>query len=290
VAKIKESRMQRLAAWLCTFLACGACAFAAGAETDKSQFTLFNPTPPQLMRELNTDRPDVTESPYTVDAGHFQIETSLLEYVYDDTNESTLNEYSLLPSNFKIGLLNNADLQFVFEPHIWQQARSAGHTDHNEGFGATQVRFKINFWGNDGGDTAFGIMPFVQFPTAASSIGGVDHVEGGLIVPLAIKLPHDWELDTMAEFDVLRDDADEHYGQSFVHTLSLSHPIVDKLDGFVEYVGSANRELGAGYIALAGGGVTYGIGENAQLDGAVYFGISDGADDFRALIGVSYRM
>jgi hypothetical protein len=35
---------------------------------DKSQFHLFNPTPKALMRELSTDRPDQTESPYTVDA------------------------------------------------------------------------------------------------------------------------------------------------------------------------------------------------------------------------------
>ena len=48
---------------------------AAGAEADpsanpdKSQYTLFNPTPRQLMRELNTDRPDKTESPFTLDPG-----------------------------------------------------------------------------------------------------------------------------------------------------------------------------------------------------------------------------
>lgn len=27
------------------------------------------------MRDFETDRPDVTESAYTVDAGHFQLET-----------------------------------------------------------------------------------------------------------------------------------------------------------------------------------------------------------------------
>jgi len=42
----------------------------------KSRYTLFNPTPRELVREMNTDRPDKTESPYTPDAGHFQIEAA----------------------------------------------------------------------------------------------------------------------------------------------------------------------------------------------------------------------
>src|SRR5688572_5942243 len=40
----------------------------------KSHYHLFNPTPRAQMREMSTDRPDQTESPYTVDAGHVQVE------------------------------------------------------------------------------------------------------------------------------------------------------------------------------------------------------------------------
>lgn len=36
---------------------------------DKRNYTLFNPTPTAQMREMSTDHPDKTESPYTVDAG-----------------------------------------------------------------------------------------------------------------------------------------------------------------------------------------------------------------------------
>jgi hypothetical protein len=35
---------------------------------DKSQYTLFNPTPSKCLREFDPDRPDVTDSPFTVDA------------------------------------------------------------------------------------------------------------------------------------------------------------------------------------------------------------------------------
>ena len=38
------------------------------------QYWLLDPVPRQAMRPLSTDRPDQTESPYSVDAGHVQFE------------------------------------------------------------------------------------------------------------------------------------------------------------------------------------------------------------------------
>ena len=46
----------------------------AAAAPDKSAFTLCNPTPRELWRPMSADRPDVTESPKTVDAGAVQRE------------------------------------------------------------------------------------------------------------------------------------------------------------------------------------------------------------------------
>src|SRR5215218_10376638 len=83
------------------------------AQADKSQYTLFNPTPRASMRELSTDRPDTTESPYTVDAGHFQFELSLVDFTRDDDGGVKSETLTALPANLKVGLLNNVDLQFV---------------------------------------------------------------------------------------------------------------------------------------------------------------------------------
>lgn len=41
---------------------------------DKSRNSLVNPTPSGQLREPASDRPDFTESPSTVDAGHAQLE------------------------------------------------------------------------------------------------------------------------------------------------------------------------------------------------------------------------
>ena len=67
------------------------CSFAARAPADdaapapdKSAYDLFNPTPDALMRSFSTDRPPKANSPYTVDAGHFQYETDIAVFDYSD--------------------------------------------------------------------------------------------------------------------------------------------------------------------------------------------------------------
>ncbi|BAU15823.1 hypothetical protein LEP3755_63880 (plasmid) [Leptolyngbya sp. NIES-3755] len=47
---------------------------------DKSQYNLLNPTPRRLWRSFNPSRPSKTDTPFTVDAGAFQIESDLVTY------------------------------------------------------------------------------------------------------------------------------------------------------------------------------------------------------------------
>jgi hypothetical protein len=53
------------------------------APPDKGDYTLFNATPDVDLRGFNTDRPPKANSPYTVDAGHFQYETDIAVYPAD---------------------------------------------------------------------------------------------------------------------------------------------------------------------------------------------------------------
>jgi hypothetical protein len=66
----------------------GSMAAAAPAVADgpvgKGQYNIFNPTPVDSMRELSPDRPDKTESPYTVDAGHLQLEMDFANCTWDE--------------------------------------------------------------------------------------------------------------------------------------------------------------------------------------------------------------
>ncbi len=268
----------------------------AAATGEKANFNLFNPTPRELMREMSTDRPDTTESPYTVDAGHFQFELSLVDYAYNDDGGVRTDAFSVLPSNIKIGLLNNVDIQFVFTPYTRVKAEADGAKDVAEGFSDdTQIRLKINLWGNDGpqpgfGDTAFAIMPFIKFPTGSDELTN-DHVEGGLILPLAVALPGDFGLGLMAEVDFVYNEATGGYGVDFVHTATIGHDIpgIKNLAAYIEYVGIAPHDTGGSYLAIASGGFTYAMNDNWVLDFGGTAGISDNADDFSVFVGTSFR-
>ena len=98
-----------VAAWL--FF--GLIAFGVRAQEtptpDKSGYNLFNPTPDDYMREMSPDRPDKTDSPITVDAGHFQLEMDFANLTYDAPNSERGNvkseDYQIAPMNLKVGVL-----------------------------------------------------------------------------------------------------------------------------------------------------------------------------------------
>src|SRR5688572_16652673 len=110
---------------LCVICAlCGGVLISSPAHAaDKSEFTLLNPTPRELMRDLSTDRPDKTESAYTVDAGHIQLEMDIVSYTYDRRNPAhapiRAQGLSIFATNWKLGLLNNLDVQLVSDNFLW---------------------------------------------------------------------------------------------------------------------------------------------------------------------------
>lgn len=254
-----------------------AIAQTSAAVPDKRGYTLFNPVPPELMRPLSADRPDTTESPYTVDAGHVQIEASLVNWAREGDDDTM----TIAPTNIKVGLLNDLDIQFVFDPYVRLD------TD-DSGIGDTQIRLKWNIWGNDSGRTALALMPFVTLPTADDPTGS-EEMEGGLIVPFSIDLADRVGLGLMAEFDAVYDADDDDYDLEFVHTAVLGLDVTDRVGAFVEYVGVLGSDSASSYAASAGLGLTYALNDNCQLDCGVNFGLNDAADDINPFVGFTIR-
>lgn len=278
--------------------ACGTSWAAAQAEgvaeprPDKSRYHLFNPTPRELMRDMSTDRPDTTESAYTVDAGHFQIEMSLLDFSYDRNNEDsqTVRALSVAPMLLKVGLLNDVDLQIGIDPYAREKSTSRGTDDSEtvEGFGDTTARLKVNLWGNDAGDTAFAIMPFVKFPTADADLGN-GNIEGGVVSILGVDLPNEFSSAFMLEFDFNRSTADDRYVVDIVHTATVGRSLVGDLGGYLEYAGLLNLNGDEAYRAYFDTGLTYGLTRDVQLDGGLRVGLTEAADDLGLFVGTSMR-
>lgn len=261
---------------------------ADGPTVDKWQYHLFNPTPTEAMRDMSTDRPDATESPITVDAGHFQIESSFFDYSRDRADGVKTEVWTFGSLNLKAGLLNNVDLQVVLDSHIEETTRAGGVKEIVSGFGDIQTRLKINFWGNDDGrSTALGLMPFVKIPTGTDVSNG--KWEGGVILPFSSDISERVGLGLMLEADFVYDEDKGGYTTEWVHTAVLGFEITDKLGAFVEYIGVAGSEGQFDYQAGAQTGITYAVTDNLMFDCGVRFGLNDAAEDFGAFVGGSIR-
>lgn len=251
-------------------------------------YTLVEPVPAAQMRELSTDRPDTTESPYTVDAGHFQLEWEAVSFGTDRA-QGARTDVLTSSVNLKAGLSDNVDAQLILEPYTRVTTQSSSGDDRHSGMNDTEVRFKFNLWGNNSGATAFGIMPFVRLPTHADTFGENGKTEGGLILPVAFKLPGEWESAAMLEVDAVRNENNDGYVTELVESITFGHDISGSLGGFFEFVNDKRNESGVEAERYFNAGLMYTVGTNMQFDGGFNLGISEAAQDSRFFLGFSYR-
>lgn len=260
-------------------------------RADKGSFHLFNPTPKELMREFSTDRPDKTESAYSVDAGHFQFETDILIFSSDKTSdagvETKTSGLGLMASNLKIGLTNDIDFQAIITPYATAKAEATGAPAQEfKGFGDTVLRLKTNLFGNDGGPAALAVMPFVNLPTNS---GGLGHklLEGGIIVPFALSLPSDWNMGAMLQWNRAKNEADDAFHHEWVSSITFGHDLIGDLAGYAEFWNLSSTESSSTWTATLDFGLTYEVVKNVQLDAGMNVGITESADDLNPFLGIS---
>jgi len=129
-----------------------------------------------------------------------------------DTFNDTYSKYlgiatrsiQALDPNVRIGITNWAEFDVQFNGFQSSQSLGSGSgavTAQGAGFGDVVLRTKMNLFGNDDGPVGLAIIPYVKVPSSAPVISN-GAVEGGLIVPLALRLPQDYLVTLMTEVDV----------------------------------------------------------------------------------------
>ncbi|HRE81771.1 MAG TPA: transporter [Opitutaceae bacterium] len=245
----------------------------------------------QAAREMSTDRPDATESPFTVEPGRIQVETSLVSYERDRHNperdDTKVDVWNVAPFNIRIGLTPAWELQVVADSYldVKVESRSEGYRVRQRGIGDLTLRVKYNVWGNDGGESALGIMPFVKLPTASDDLGN-DSVEGGVIFAYGSNLNETWGFGAMTEIDWVRNEEDDGYDWVWLNTVTVGRDLTDRLGMFLELT----LETGPGKPAATfNTGTTYAVTEDFQLDLGLNFGLTRAAPDLGAFVGMSRR-
>jgi hypothetical protein len=122
---------------------------SAVRSVDKSQYNLFNPTPCSQLRDFAPDRPDQTEGPFTVDAGHLQLELGIFQYTYTNQPQRFSNirtdSYQWFNAAIKLGVLNNLDLELFVPIYNEVDLKQGNIKTRMSGFGDLIVRAHSTF-------------------------------------------------------------------------------------------------------------------------------------------------
>jgi hypothetical protein len=260
---------------------------------DKSSYTLFNPTPDADLRSLCTDRPTKSTSPCTVDAGHWQVESDVYNYTVQTEAGVTTTTQLFTNPTLKLGLTNNLDFEVNIAPYeqVAVHDAASGITTTSSGVGDLFLKAKLNLLGDDGGNVGVALEPYVKVPTAPLGVGN-GAVEEGILAPIQVNLPANWQLVIDPEYDELANAIGHGQHGNISSLLSFGYAVTKTVTVSLEVWGDANFDptgtvkqasfdLGAAWIPAKA--------PNFQLDGGVNLGLNRATPGAQAYIGVSRR-
>jgi hypothetical protein len=279
----------------------------------KLAYSLFNPTPESLLRPFNADRPSKTDSPITVDAGIFQLEADFANFTYDRYNalgtDTKVKTLLVAPTFLRVGLFANTDLQILIPGYnridteaAEPAAPSAGpsgplkrQSSTVDGYGDMLFRLKINLIGNDSGNFALAVIPFIKAPTASHGVGN-GRVEGGINFPISYNLPAGFMLFAQGRFDALFNGDNDGYHVLFSESIGVGRAIPGilqgKLSSYAELASAVSSRLSKQdpYALTADTGLIYQLTTNIAIDVDSFFGLTRGAPDVNIFGGIAIRI
>ena len=264
---------------------------ARAEDPDKSAYTLFNPVPDVLMRKFAPDRPTKGFSVRTIDAGHIEIETDLVNYTI--ANSPGGHSIQGLDPTVKLGLTNWMDVEVQFNglQHVesFDGTTSPFNFQNATGFGDVFLRTKMNLLGNDSGPAGFALIPYVKLPSSTPLISN-GAVEGGLIAPLALR-PDDFIVTVMTEVDDLKSAGGNNRYANFVNLVSVSHgvPGTEGINGMVELFSSVGTDRVTPPVYTLDFGMNFRLGRHVILDVGLNLGLNSAAPKAQVYTGLSAR-
>jgi len=270
----------------------------ASPTPDKWQYTLFNPTPDNQLRDMDTDRPNITNTPHTVDAGHWQIEAGIMDFAYYRDNFSgdsvRSDDFAFGQFNFRLGVLDDLELNAVVDTYETDSTHdiSRHSTFRASGFGDTVVGGKLNLWGSEGTDdlgyTALAIQPQFKFPTARNDVGN-GRFEFSVGLPFLANLPAGFHLGLQPGVTQERNSSNSGYVTGFPGSVSFDRVVLGNLDVYLEYAAHPTAEKHVTAPQTIDFGGTYPLTKSIVMDAGVNIGLNRASNNIEVLTGISIR-
>lgn len=257
-----------------------------------------------VFAQIETDRPDFTESPNVVPNGAFQIETGfvfekdfLIEqgHVYSASFE--FNNFTYNTTLLRYGLLENLELRanFQFDCYHFQELKvleskiiptTLEYTGDTikKGITTSFIGFKTNLYKNN--NFSLGFLGHLYIPDLATgdftrTVG--QKIGPEFLVPAALSLNDKLGLNGQVGITWDGMSSVPRYNYNF----GVNYAIGTRLSTYLE---SVNYFYLDEKILFLNGGVTYLVNDNFQLDLTGGLGLNDAAPDYFINGGLSYRI
>ena len=247
---------------------------------------------------MQTDRPNVTNTPTTIDAGHLQIETGIADDSlfnhHVDGSSVRQDSVSFGQVDLRLGVLNQLELNLAFDSYDNDRTRdsAAGIVERDAGYGDTTFGGKLNLWGDEITDdtwaTALAIQPQLKFPTARNGVGD-GRFELSVTVPFLMNLPAGFHLAIQPGLSYERNSGNTGYVTGSENAISIDRETIKILDVYLEYADDVTTEKHSKSPQTIDVGGIYQLTSNVSLDGGVNFGLNKITDNIEATAGVSVR-
>jgi Putative MetA-pathway of phenol degradation len=243
------------------------------------------PSDPDGLRDFCAQRPGKATPPCIVDTGHLQIETGLVDAVFQHSGGAHQDTYAIGGTELRLGVSHRVELEASWTPVVVDQTRGQ---PHETGTGDASLAVLAALTDPDKAGAAVSAMAFVTLPTATHGLGAGGFT-GGARLPVAIPLEDGFSLGLTPEVDILRND-----GGGGTHTAWTGVASIGRSFGPValgaELWGQAEAAPG-GVIRRATADLTSAlmIGKTLQLDAGANFGLNRQTPSAELYVGVSQR-
>jgi len=238
---------------------------------------LFLPAAAFAQDEIETDRPDQTETVAIVPKGHFQMENGF-QHTQSEKGASDL----MLPTTLsKFGISDRIELRLITNLIFNRLADST-----STGLEPIVVGMKVNVWKGKGILPEFSLIAQAKLPKVASKNLQTKHIAPEIQLLFENTLTDD--IDVGYNIDARWDGISVN--PEYEYTISPSYKFTDKLKGFVESFGYFPPHQHANH--WVDGGFLFRINKNVQIDiaGAYELSSHQHFHQYYETLGFSFRI
>ncbi len=234
----------------------------------------------QDMRNFSADRPGSTNTPSTIDPGHYQFEIEAFNYAQNQDGSSQL----IYPNvRVRIGILDNFEIALSYATYLqqWSQGQLL------QGGGDSTFSLKSNLIGDGQDSFSLALMFTAKIPTDRSGVGN-SFWDPSFMVPFVTKVKK-WEASFMPEIDLRKGVSDDKSHVEFNSPFSFAWDMTRDSDLYAEWVVRWSQGQNKSTSTYFGIGGAWKATPSMQIDLGCNLGQDSLSPKFNPFAGISQR-